>query len=90
MRKKKKKKRDTKNKEGSSKSVNIVEKDLEIGDKDMISISSSSDHITYYWILFSTCSYNMKPNKYWLYTYKIVNFDSALIGNEDPRNVSEI
>ncbi|KAJ6930132.1 hypothetical protein NC652_013855 [Populus alba x Populus x berolinensis] len=56
----------------------------------MISISSSSDHLTYYWILFSTCSYNMKPNKYWLYTYKIVNFDSALIGNEDPRNVLEI
>ena len=39
------KKKDTKNKKGSSKSMNIVEKDLEIGDRDMISISSSSDHL---------------------------------------------
>jgi hypothetical protein len=55
--------------------VNIVEKDLEIGDRDMISISSSSDHLTDSWILFSAYSYNMKPNKYWLNTYKLVNSD---------------
>lgn len=55
--------------------MNIVEKDLEIDDRDMISISSSSDHLTDSWILFSAYSYNMKPNKYWLNTYKLVNSD---------------
>jgi len=48
----KKKKRDTKNKEGLSKSVNVVEEeDLESGDKDMFYVSSSSDHLTGSWIL---------------------------------------
>jgi len=84
------KKKDTENKKGSSKSVNIVEKDLEIGDRDMISISSSSDHLINSWILFSACSYNMKSNKYWLNTYKLVNSDLVLMGNDDPCKVLEI
>jgi len=79
----KKKKRDTKNKEGLSKSVNVVEEeDLESGDKDMFYVSSSSDHLTDSWILDSTCSYHMTPNKNWFDTYRLVNFGSVLRGND--------
>ncbi|KAJ6856609.1 hypothetical protein NC651_038304 [Populus alba x Populus x berolinensis] len=35
---------DAKNKDGSSKSANVVEEDLESGKEDMLSVSSSSDH----------------------------------------------
>jgi len=79
----KKKKRDTKNKEGLSKSVNVVEEeDLKSGDKDMFYVSSSSDHLPDSWILDSTCSYHMTPNKNWFDTYRLVNFGSILRGND--------
>ena len=42
-----KKKKGIKNKEGSSKSANVVaEEDSDSGDGDMLSVSSSSDHLT--------------------------------------------
>ena len=52
------------NKEGSSKSANVVAKeDSESGDSDMLSVSSTLDHLTDSWILDSACSYHMTPNK---------------------------
>ena len=73
----------SKNKEGSSKSTNVVaEEDLESGDGDMLSVSSSSDHFTNSWILDSACSYHMTPNKDWFNTYKLVNSGSVLMGND--------
>ena len=52
------------NKEGSSMFANVVpEEDLESGDGDMLSVSSSSNHLTDSWILDSVCSYHMTPNK---------------------------
>ena len=71
------------NKEGSSKSANVVvEKDLESGDGDMLSVSSSSNHLTDSWILDSTCSYHMTPNQDWFNTYRLVNCASILMGND--------
>ena len=62
----------SKNKEGSSKSTNVVaEEDLESGDGDMLSVSSNS-----------ACSYHMTPNKDWFNTYKLVNSGSVLMGND--------
>lgn len=82
-----KKKRDTKNKEGSSKSVNVVEEDSESGDGDMLSVSSSSDHPTYSCILDSACSYRTTLNKDLLDNYMLVNSDSIMIGSDDPYKV---
>ena len=73
----------SKNKEGSSKSANVVvEEDSESGDGDMLSVSSNSDHLTDSWILDSTCSYHMTPNKDWFNTYNLVNFGSIMMGND--------
>ncbi|KAG6778776.1 hypothetical protein POTOM_015122 [Populus tomentosa] len=47
-----------------------MEEDLESGDEDMLFISSSSDHPTDSWILDSTFTYHMTPNKYWLNNYR--------------------
>ena len=57
------KKGNTKNKEGSSTSTNVVEGDSESGDGDMLSISFRRDHLTDSWIMDSACSYHMVPNK---------------------------
>ena len=34
------------------------------------------------WILDSTCSYHMTPNKDYFDTYRLVNFGSILMGND--------
>ncbi|RVW81869.1 Retrovirus-related Pol polyprotein from transposon TNT 1-94 [Vitis vinifera] len=39
----------------------------------MLSVSSSSDHLTDSWILDSACSYHMKPNKDWFNTCRHVH-----------------
>jgi hypothetical protein len=59
--------------------MNVVEENLESGDKDMLSISSISDHPINSWILYSVCSYHMTPNKDWLDNYKLVNSDSIWV-----------
>jgi len=82
-----KKKGDTKNKEDSSKSMNVVEENSESDDGDMLSISSSLNHPIYSWILDSTCSYHMTPNKDWLHNYKLVDYGSVMMGNDDPCKV---
>lgn len=84
---KKKKRRDTENKESTSKSANVVEQDSKSGIGDMLSVSSSSGHLTDSWLLNSACSYHMTPNKDWLDTYKLVNSCSILIGNDNPCKV---
>ena len=49
--------------------MNVVEEgDSESGDGGMISISSSQDHLTDSWIMDSTCSYHVTPNKDWFDT----------------------
>ena len=60
----------------------VVEEDSESGDGDMLSVSSNSDHLTDSWILDSTCSYHMTPNKDWFNTYNLVNFGSIMMGND--------
>ena len=72
------KKGNTENKDGSLKSDNVVEDgDLESDDGDMLSISSSRDHLTDYWIMDSPCSYHMTPTK-----DRLVNYGFVLIGND--------
>ena len=79
------------NKEGSSKSANVVaEEDSESGDGDMLSVSSSSDHFTDSWILDSACSYHMTPNKDWFNTSRSVNFGFVLMGNDTSCQVAGI
>ena len=56
----------------------------------MLLVSSSSDHLTYSWILDSACSYHMTPNKDWFNTYKLVNFGSVLMGNDASCKVARI
>ena len=53
------KKGNTKNKEGSSKFVNVVEEGDSESDDVMLSVSSSRDHLTDSWIMDSTCSYHI-------------------------------
>ena len=42
-------------------------------DGDMLSIALNSEHPVDSWILDSTCSSYMMPNRDWLDTYKLVN-----------------
>ena len=63
------KKGNTENREGSSKSTNVVEEgDSESSDSDMLSISSNRDHLADSWIMDSTCSSHITPNKDWFDT----------------------
>ena len=68
----------------------MAEEDSESGDGDMLSVSSSSDHLTDSWILDSTYSYHMTPNKDWFNTYMSVNFGFVLIGNDASCEVAGI
>ena len=68
----------------------MVEEDSESGDGDMLSVSSGLDHLTNSWILDSTCSYHMTPNKDWFNTYRSVNSSSILMGNDVSCKVAGI
>ena len=58
------KKRENDDNEGSSKSANVVEEQVsESSDGDMLSVSSSSEHLMDSWILDSACSFHVTPNK---------------------------
>ena len=56
--------------------------DSESDDGDMLSVSSSRDHLMDSWIMDSTCSYHMTPNKDWFDTSKLVNSGYVMIGND--------
>ena len=56
----------------------------------MLLVSSSLDHLTDSWILDSTCSYHMTPNKDWFNTYMLVNSGSILMGNDASCKVARI
>ena len=77
------KKKGNDDKKGSLKSVNIVEEQgLESDDGDILFVSSGSEHLMDSWILDSTCSFHVTPNKDWFDTYKLVNSSSVLMGND--------
>src|SRR3954468_21500631 len=84
------KKGNAESKEGQSKSANIVQEDSENSDGDMLSVSSSQDHMADSWILDSACSYHMMPNKDWFHTYRSVDSDSVLMGNDASYKVTGI
>ena len=48
----------------------------------MLLVSSGPDDLKNSWIMDLTCSYNMTPNKGWFDTYRFVNFDYVLMGND--------
>ena len=48
----------------------------------MLLVSSNPDHLTGSWIMDSTCSYHMMPNKDWFDTYRLVNSSFVLMGND--------
>ena len=75
--------REHRKQEGSSNSTNVVEEGKsENGDGDMLLVSSNPNHLTNSWIMDSACSYHMTPNKDWFDTYRLVNFDYVLMGND--------
>ena len=49
-------------------------------DRDMLSVSSNLFMDA--WILDSTCSYHMIPNREWFISYKSGNFGCTIIGLE--------
>ena len=84
------KKGNAESKDGQSKSANIVQEDSESSDGDMLSVSSSQDHLADSWILDSACSYHMTPNKEWFHTYRAVDSGSVLMGNDASCKVTGI
>ena len=68
----------------------MAEEDSESGDGDMLSVSSSSNHLTDSWILDSACSYHMTPKKDWFNTCMSVNSCSVLMGNDTSCKVARI
>ena len=76
-------------KEGSSKSANVVkEQVLESSDGDMLSVSSNSKHLMDSWILDSACSFHVTLNKDWFDTYRL--FNSALPSPKQNKSQSLI
>ena len=75
-----KKNKDDEN-EGFSKSTNVVEDNSNDADGDMLSVASNSEHPIDSWILDSTCSFHVTPNRYWFDTYKSVNSGIVTVGN---------
>ena len=75
-----KKKKDDRN-EGSSKSVNVVEKNSDNVDGDILSVASNSEQSVDSWILDSACSFHVTPNRNWFDTYRSVNFGIVTMGN---------
>jgi hypothetical protein len=70
-----------KEKEESSKSVNIVAVDSE-SDGDMLSVSSSTDDLNNSWLLDSACSFHVTPHRSWFDTYRLVNCSFVRMGND--------
>ena len=56
----------------------------------MLSVSSNRDHLSSSWIMDSTCSYHMTPNKDWFDTYRLVNSSSVMKGNDVSYRVVRI
>jgi hypothetical protein len=55
--------------EGSSKFENVMEDNSDDADGDMLSVASNSEHLMDSWIMDSTCSFHITPNKDWFDTY---------------------
>ena len=53
--------------------------DSESDDGDMLLVSSNSNHLIDFWIMDSTFSYHMMPNKDLFDTYRLVN---SCMGND--------
>ena len=70
-----------KEKEESSKSVNVITVDSEL-DGDMIYVSSSTDDLINSWLLDSACSFHVTPHRSWFDTYRSVNCSSVRMGND--------
>ncbi|KAE8684024.1 hypothetical protein F3Y22_tig00111160pilonHSYRG00030 [Hibiscus syriacus] len=80
------KKQTDEKRDGSSKSVNVVEDDTsDCSEGDMLSISTTQ--LTDAWILDSGCSYHITPNREWFSTYRPVNSGSVYLGDDRCCNI---
>ncbi|KAE8686551.1 cytochrome P450 71A9-like [Hibiscus syriacus] len=80
------KKQTDEKRDGSSKSVNVVEDDnSDCSEGDMLSISTTQ--LTDAWILDSGCSYHITPNREWFSTYRPVNSGSVYLGDDRCCNI---
>jgi hypothetical protein len=68
-------------KEGSSRSTNVVEDDSDVVDGDMLSVASTSEHLVNSWLLDSSCSFYVTSNRGWFDTYRSVNSGIVTMGN---------
>jgi hypothetical protein len=84
-----KKNKDDKN-EVSSRSVNVVEDDSDIGAGDMLYVASNSEHHLESWILDLACSFPMTSNRDWFDIYKSVNYGIFTMGNGAHRKITSI
>ena len=69
-----------KDKERSLRSATVVAVDLD-SYGDMLSILSSANLLINSWILDLACSFHMAPHKDWFDTYKSINCNLVLMGN---------
>ncbi|KAE8680841.1 pentatricopeptide repeat-containing protein [Hibiscus syriacus] len=80
------KKQTDEKRDGSTKSVNVVEDDTsDCSEGDMLSISTTQ--LTDAWILDSGCSYHITPNREWFSTYRPVNSGSVYLGDDRCCNI---
>ncbi|KAE8721370.1 hypothetical protein F3Y22_tig00016115pilonHSYRG00011 [Hibiscus syriacus] len=80
------KKQTDEKRDGSSKSVNVVEDDnSDCSEGDMLSISTTQ--LTDAWILDSGCSYHITPNREWFSTYRPINSGSVYLGDDRCCNI---
>ena len=70
-----------KDKEGSSRSINVVTSNSD-SNGDMLFVSSSANQLINSWILDLACSFHITPHRDWFDIYKSVNCGSILMGND--------
>jgi hypothetical protein len=58
-----------------------VEENSDDVDGDMLFVVSHSEHPMDSWILDSTCSFHVMPNRDWFGTYRSVNSGKVIMGN---------
>jgi hypothetical protein len=76
----KNKKKDDEN-EGSLRSANVVEDDLDTADGDMLSVAGTSKHPVDSWLLDSACLFHVTSNRDWFDTYRSINSSIDTLGN---------
>jgi hypothetical protein len=68
-------------KEGTSRSTNVVEDNSDVADGDMFTVASTSEHPVNSWLLDLACSFHVTSNRCWFDTYRSANSGIVTMGN---------